>query len=55
MEAAFVGRQPMGLLGRMAEIVQAVLFAAGYETAFMTGGVAVIDDGMTMWVNFCIV
>ena len=41
----------MGLLGRMAEIVQAVLFAAGYETAFMTGGVAVIDDGMTMRVK----
>jgi len=48
MEAMFVGRQPMGRLGRVEEIAQAVLFAACEEAAYMTGSVIVIDGGMTM-------
>lgn len=48
MEATFVGRQPMGRLGRVEEIAQAVLFAACEEASYMTGSVIVIDGGMTM-------
>lgn len=48
MEATFVGRQPMGRLGRVEEIAHAVLFAACEEAAYMTGSVIVIDGGMTM-------
>ena len=48
MEAMFVGRQPMGRLGRVEEIAQAVLFAACEEASYMTGSVIVIDGGMTM-------
>ena len=48
MEAAFVERQPMGRLGHVEEIAQAVLFAACDEAAYMTGSVIVIDGGMTM-------
>lgn len=48
MEATFVERQPMGRLGRVEEIAQAVLFAACEEAAYMTGSVLVIDGGMTM-------
>lgn len=48
MEATFVGRQPMGRLGRVEEIAQAVAFAACEEAAYMTGSVIVIDGGMTM-------
>lgn len=48
MEATFVGRQPMGRLGRVEEIAQAVVFAACEEAAYMTGSVIVIDGGMTM-------
>jgi len=48
MEAMFVGRQPMGRLGRVEEIAHAVMFAASEEAAYMTGSVIVIDGGMTM-------
>jgi meso-butanediol dehydrogenase/(S,S)-butanediol dehydrogenase/diacetyl reductase len=48
MEAAFVERQPMGRLGKVEEIAQAVMFAACDEAAYMTGSVIVIDGGMTM-------
>jgi NAD(P)-dependent dehydrogenase (short-subunit alcohol dehydrogenase family) len=48
MEAAFVGRQPMGRLGRVEEIAQAIAFAACDEAGYMTGSVIVIDGGMTM-------
>lgn len=48
MEAVFVGRQPMGRLGRVEEIAQAIAFAACDEAAYMTGSVIVIDGGMTM-------
>lgn len=48
MEATFVGRQPMGRLGKVEEIAQAVAFAACEEASYMTGSVLVIDGGMTM-------
>ncbi len=48
MEAAFVERQPMGRLGRVEEIAQAIAFAACEEAGYMTGSVIVIDGGMTM-------
>lgn len=48
MEAAFVERQPMGRLGRVEEIAQAIAFAACKEAGYMTGSVIVIDGGMTM-------
>lgn len=48
MEATFIGRQPMGRLGRVEEIAHAVLFAASDEAAYMTGSIIVVDGGMTM-------
>jgi NAD(P)-dependent dehydrogenase (short-subunit alcohol dehydrogenase family) len=48
LEAMFVSRQPMGRLGKVEEIAQAVLFAACEEAGYMTGSVIVIDGGMTM-------
>lgn len=48
MEATFVERQPMGRLGRVEEIAQAIVFAACEEAGYMTGSVIVIDGGMTM-------
>lgn len=47
-EAEFVGRQPLGRLGRPVEIANAIAYAASSEAAFMTGSVVVIDGGMTM-------
>ncbi|PSJ43260.1 SDR family oxidoreductase [Allosphingosinicella deserti] len=46
--AAFVGRQPMGRLGRPQELAALALYLAGDESAFTTGTVHVIDGG---WVN----
>lgn len=45
---AFVGRQPMGRLGRPEEIAALALYLAGDESAFTTGAIHVIDGG---WVN----
>lgn len=47
-EAEFVRRQPLGRLGRPAEIGYAIAYAACPEAAYMTGSVVVIDGGMTM-------
>jgi 2-keto-3-deoxy-L-fuconate dehydrogenase len=47
-EANFVGRQPMGRLGRTEEIAALALYLASDEAAFTTGAVHVIDGG---WVN----
>jgi 2-keto-3-deoxy-L-fuconate dehydrogenase len=44
----FIGRQPMGRLGLPAEIAALVLYLAGDESAFTTGGAFVIDGG---WSN----
>lgn len=45
--AAFVGRQPMGRLGRAEEIAGLALYLAGDESAFTTGAIHVIDGGWT--------
>jgi 2-keto-3-deoxy-L-fuconate dehydrogenase len=44
----FIGRQPMGRLGKPAEIAALVLYLASDESAFTTGGAFVIDGG---WSN----
>lgn len=46
--AAFIGRQPMGRLGRSEEIAALFAYLASDEAAFTTGAVHVIDGG---WVN----
>ncbi len=48
VQAAFVGRQPMGRLGRAEEIAALAVHLAGDESAFTTGAVHVIDGG---WIN----
>ena len=45
--AAFIARQPMGRLGTPDEIAQLALYLASDESAYTTGGVHVIDGGMT--------
>jgi len=47
-EANFVGRQPMGRLGRTEEIAALALYLVSDEAAFTTGAVHIIDGG---WVN----
>ncbi|MFI1092565.1 SDR family NAD(P)-dependent oxidoreductase [Streptomyces sp. NPDC020917] len=44
--AALVGRQPMGRLGRPAEIAEAALYLASDAAAFITGTELVIDGGL---------
>ena len=44
----FVGRQPMGRLGRSEEIAALALYLASEEASFTTGAVHVIDGG---WIN----
>jgi 2-keto-3-deoxy-L-fuconate dehydrogenase len=48
VEAAFVGRQPMGRLGRAEEIAALAVYLASDESAFTTGIAHVIDGG---WSN----
>ena len=45
--AAFIARQPMGRLGTPLEIARLALYLASDESAYTTGGVHVIDGGMT--------
>jgi len=45
---AFVGRQPMGRLGRAEEIAAAALYLASDESAFTTGTTLVLDGGMSL-------
>jgi 2-keto-3-deoxy-L-fuconate dehydrogenase len=45
---SFIGRQPMGRLGKPDEIAALVLYLASDESAFTTGGAFVIDGG---WSN----
>jgi 2-keto-3-deoxy-L-fuconate dehydrogenase len=44
---AFVARQPMGRLGTPSEIAHLALYLASDESGYTTGGVHVIDGGMT--------
>ena len=46
--AAFVGRQPMGRLGRTDEVAALAVYLASDESAFTTGTTQVIDGG---WSN----
>lgn len=48
VEAAFVGRQPMGRLGRPEEIAALAVYLASDESAFTTGTAHIIDGG---WSN----
>jgi 2-keto-3-deoxy-L-fuconate dehydrogenase len=48
VEAAFVGRQPMGRLGRPDEIAALAVYLASDEAGFTTGTAQVIDGG---WMN----
>lgn len=48
VEAAFVGRQPMGRLGRVEEIGALAVYLASDESSFTTGTVQLIDGG---WSN----
>lgn len=48
VEAAFVGRQPMGRLGRAEEIAALAVYLASDESSFTTGTVQLIDGG---WSN----
>jgi 2-keto-3-deoxy-L-fuconate dehydrogenase len=45
---AFVARQPMGRLGTAEEMAAAAVYLASEESAFMTGGLLVVDGGMTL-------
>ncbi|WP_394156124.1 SDR family oxidoreductase [Loktanella salsilacus] len=46
--AAFVGRQPMGRIGRPEEIAALVAYLASDESSFTTGVTHVIDGGWTI-------
>jgi 2-keto-3-deoxy-L-fuconate dehydrogenase len=45
VEAAFVGRQPMGRLGRVEEIAALAVYLASDESSFTTGTAQYIDGG----------
>lgn len=45
---AFIARQPMGRLGKPAEIAALAVYLASDESAFTTGQIHVIDGGMTL-------
>jgi 2-keto-3-deoxy-L-fuconate dehydrogenase len=45
---AFIGRQPMGRLGKPQEIAALAVYLASDESAFTTGGVFVIDGGFSL-------
>jgi 2-keto-3-deoxy-L-fuconate dehydrogenase len=47
VEAAFVGRQPMGRLGTTAEVAALAVYLASDESAFTTGTTQVIDGGLS--------
>jgi 2-keto-3-deoxy-L-fuconate dehydrogenase len=44
----FTARQPMGRLGTVGEMAEAVLYLASDEAGFMTGQVLVVDGGQTL-------
>jgi 2-keto-3-deoxy-L-fuconate dehydrogenase len=46
--AAFLARQPMGRLGRPAEIAELALYLASDESSFTTGQALVVDGGWTL-------
>ncbi len=48
-EEAYVSRIPMGRLGELNEVVEAVTFLASSEASFMTGEVMKVDGGWTAY------
>jgi len=47
VEAAFVGRQPMGRLGRVEEIAAVAVYLASDDSTFTTGTAQIVDGGIT--------
>jgi 2-keto-3-deoxy-L-fuconate dehydrogenase len=47
VETAFVGRQPMGRLGRPEEIATLAVYLASDDSTYITGTVQIIDGGLT--------
>ena len=48
-EKDYLGRIPMGRMGDLNEVVEAVLFLAGDEASFVTGEVIRVDGGWTAY------
>jgi NAD(P)-dependent dehydrogenase (short-subunit alcohol dehydrogenase family) len=48
-EQAYLSRIPMGRMGELNEVVEAVTFLAGPEASYMTGEVMKIDGGWTAY------
>ena len=46
VEAAFIGRQPMGRLGRADEIAALAVYLASDDASFITGTTQIIDGGL---------
>jgi 2-keto-3-deoxy-L-fuconate dehydrogenase len=46
--AEFVGRQPMGRLGRLEEVAALAVYLASDESAFTTGQIHIIDGGFSI-------
>jgi 2-keto-3-deoxy-L-fuconate dehydrogenase len=44
----FISRQPLGRLGSVEDMAAAAVYLASEESAFMTGGVLVVDGGQTL-------
>lgn len=45
---AFIARQPMGRFGRPEEVAALAVYLASDEAAFVTGGVHILDGGMSL-------
>jgi 2-keto-3-deoxy-L-fuconate dehydrogenase len=48
IELAFVGRQPMGRLGRPEEVAALAVFLASDEASYITGQAHLVDGGMAL-------
>lgn len=48
-EEAYISRTPMGRLGQISEVIEAITFLASSEAAFVTGEVLRVDGGWTAY------
>ena len=48
VEQAFIARQPMGRLGKPAEVAQLAVFLASDESSYITGQPHLVDGGMAL-------